>query len=242
MVERLKITPLIYSEDGQVEKRLPEIPVMFNPESYSISKTVSWGPQANSSGEGAKTERKLNAPKITFGGGGSRQLTVELFYDVTQNSERAGANRNPLPDVREETNKIVILTRITRGESGSEEPPKVCRVSWGEAPTDSDFPFEGVITSLTQKFTLFAPDGRPLRANLNVTFLEFLPPEKDKRKTDPELTSHIVRRGDTLSRIAAKVYGDPAKWRSIATANRLSDPRQLDTLIGQRLTIPKLLS
>jgi Contractile injection system tube protein/LysM domain len=237
MVERLKITPLVYKGD-KLEKRLPDITVMFNPESYSISKSVSWSPPPSSGGGSSTTDRKVNAPTLTFGGGGSRQLTLELFFDVTQSDKPIETK----PDVRQETNQIVDLTRMIRGEQGSAEPPRVCEVSWGQAPTNSDFPFQGVITSLTQKFTLFAPDGRPLRANLNLTFLEFLPPEEDQRKTDPELTSHIVRRGDTLSRIADKVYSDPTKWRSIATANRLSDPRQLDALIGQRLTIPKLLS
>jgi nucleoid-associated protein YgaU len=237
MVERLKIAPLVYQGDKLVN-RLPDITVMFNPESYSISKSVTWSPPPSSGGGSGTTDRKVNAPTLTFGGGGSRQLTLELFFDVTQSDRPLGAN----PDVRQETDRIVALTRMVRGDRGQEEPPRVCEVSWGKAPTNSDFPFKGVITSLTQKFTLFAADGRPLRANLNVTFVEFLPPEEDQRKTDPELTSHVVRRGDTLSRIAAEVYSDPTRWRAIAIANRLSDPRQLAALIGQRLTIPKLRS
>lgn len=239
MVERLKITPLVY-KGNQVVNRLPDITVMFNPESYTISKTVTWGPPPSSGGGSAKTDRKVNAPTLTFGGGGSRQLTLELFFDVTDGNQPAGTAPAGPRDVRNQTNQIVALTRMVRGDQGHEEPPRVCEVSWGQAPNDSDFPFKGVITSLTQKFTLFATDGRPLRANLNVTFLEFLPPEEDQRKTDPELTSYIVRRGDTLSRIAAEMYSDPTRWRLIASANRLSDPRHLDALIGQRLTIPKL--
>ena len=70
--------------------------------------------------------------------------------------------------------------------------------------------------------------------------MEFLDPELDQRKTDPELTTRIIKRGDTLSNIAAEVYRDPTLWRAIAEANRLSDPRNIDALIGQTLTIPKL--
>jgi hypothetical protein len=241
VVEKLKITPLSKQEGGKGFKRLPEneITVLFNPESYSISKSVTWSPPQSSGGGGGKTDRKVNAPTLTFGGGGSRQLTLELFFDVTDAVRKAGQSNSPLPDVRQETNKIVALTRMVRGTK-EEEPPPVCDVSWGQAPVGSDFPFMGVITSLTQKFTLFSADGRPLRANLNVTFLEFLDPEQDQRKTDPELTTRIVRRGDRLSNIAAEVYNDPTLWRVIAEANRLSDPRHLDALIGQTLTIPKL--
>ncbi len=232
MVEKLKITPLVPQKGGKGFNRLPEITVMFNPESYAIAKSVTWSPPQSSGGSGGKTDRKVNAPSLTFGGGGSRQLTLELFFDVSNSkTERS--------DVRTETGRIVALTRMVRGDQGKEEPPYVCEVAWGKAPVDADFPFRGVITSLTQKFTLFAANGNPLRANLSVTFLEFLPPEEDQRKTDPELTSRVVRRGDTLSTIAAAVYGDATQWRVIATANRLSDPRNLNPLIGQRLTIPK---
>jgi nucleoid-associated protein YgaU len=211
------------------------ITVMFNPESYSISKSVTWGPPTPNGTDNKKeqTALKFNAPIIEFSGGASRQLSLELFFDVSD-------TKTGNPDVRTETNKIVALTRITRGEQGNEEPPAICELSWG-APKEqqSDFPFLGVITSLTQKFTLFSSGGNPLRANLSITFLEFLDPERDTRKTDPELTSHLVRRGETLSTIALKVYGDQTQWRGIATVNRLSNPRDLEPWIGQRLIIPK---
>jgi Contractile injection system tube protein/LysM domain len=210
------------------------ITVMFNPESYSISKSVTWGPPAPKGTDNKKeqTALKFNAPIIEFSGGASRQLSLELFFDV---SDQATGN----PDVRTETNKIAALTRITRGEQGNEESPAICKLSWGKAPKESDFPFCGVITSLAQKFTLFSGGGNPLRATLSITFLEFLDPEADTRQTDPELTSHLVRRGETLSTIALKVYGDQTQWRSIAMVNRLSNPRDLEPWIGQRLIIPK---
>lgn len=234
--EKLKITPFAKQQGGKGYNRLPEITVLFNPESYSISKSVSWSPPQNSGGSGGNTQRKVNAPTLTFGGGDSRQLTLELFFDVTQPIAAAGQPAATIQDVREETNKIVTLTRIERGE----EQPRVCEVSWGQAPVDSDFPFIGVITSLTQKFTLFKPDGRPVRATLSITLKEFLDPELDQRKTDPELTTRVIRQADTLSKIAAEMYSDPTKWRVIADANRLSDPRNLNAFIGKPLTIPKL--
>jgi hypothetical protein len=234
--ERLKIIPFAKQEGGDTFNPLPEITVLFNPESYSIAKSVSWGSATSSGGGGGGTQRKVNAPILTFGGGESRQLTLELFFDVTQPIQSGGKPATLIQDVREETNKIVTLTRIERGE----EHPRVCRVFWGDAPIDSDFPFTGVITSLTQKFTMFKPDGRPVRATLSITLKEFLDPALDQRKTDPELTTRIIRRGDTLSKIAAELYQDPTRWRTIADANRLSDPRNLDALIGKTLTIPKL--
>lgn len=231
-LEKLTITP--FAKKGDRYEKLAPFPVMFNPESYSIAKSVTWSPpQTSSSGNSAATQSKVNAPTISFGGGGSRQLSLELFFDTTTPIDRGGQQ---IVDVREETSKIVALTRIQRDE----EQPRVCRVAWGDAPVDSDFPFIGVITSLTQKFTQFSRDGKPVRANLSITFVEFLDPELDKRITDPELTTHVVKGGDTLSNIAAEFYNDPTRWRVIAETNHIDDPRHLDRLIGQRLTIPKI--
>lgn len=219
MNEKLKITPLPPS-------KLKEITVMFNPNSYSIEKSVSWD-SAGGAGAGA-TQRKFNAPALTFGGGGSRTLSLELFYDVTESTDRD-------KDVRKETGKLVALTRIM-ADSKSPHPP-VCKISWGRKVKNSDFPFTGVVTSLSQSFTLFSRTGEPLRATLKVSFVEFLDPEKDLKDTDPELTTYVVKRGDTLAGIAAAVYGDPTQWRLIAEANRQDDPRRQQ--VGGVLTIPK---
>ncbi len=239
---KLTITPLkrTRGDEPKLEPLMNQaVEVLFNPNSYSITKPVNWKSPNSSPGtdpqKGTEPDRKLNAPKLEFGGGGSRVLTLELFFDVTE-----PVNGEPVDDVRKETSKIVKLTRI-QPSKGQVEPPPVCEVSWGKfypEGSDFDFPFTGVITNLVQRFTLFKRDGTPVRANLTVTFTEFLVPQTDKKKTDPELTTHVVMRGDTLSSIAAQVYRDPTIWRTIAEANRLDDPRHLK--IGQSLTIPSL--
>lgn len=217
-LEKIKITPL--DKDGRpVEGRA--FRVLFNPNTYSIAKSVTWSGSA---------DRVLNAPPLTFGGGGSRTLTVNLFYDVTESSATNGSLSK---DVRQETNKMVVLTQIERG---LDRPPAVM-VSWGGAPpANSDFPFTGVVSQLTQTFKLFTSEGIPVRAELAVIFTEYKEPKKDKLETDPELTTRLVKRGDTLSSIAAEMYRDPSKWRMIAVANSLDDPRRLE--IGRRLSIP----
>jgi len=217
-LEKIKITPL--DKDGNpVEGKA--FKVLFNPNAYTITKSVTWS---------GSSDRTLNAPPLTFGGGGSRQLTLNLFYDVTET-----VNGKVVKDVREETNKMVALTRI---QKGLDRPPAVV-VSWGAAPpTNSDFPFTGVVHQLTQAFKLFTSDGKPVRADLTVSFTEYLEPKKDLLQTDPEFTTRLVKRGDTVSSIAAEAYQDPALWRIIAEANELDDPRQLQ--IGLRLAIPKL--
>ena len=262
MTAKLIITPL--DTDLQPSPLLGPFEVPFNPTSYSISKSVTWRSPYPSVGfytdEFSSTDQKLNAPILVFGGGGSRILNLELFFDVTESAGlgaslpgqissltnatsflstlgRAAIQPGLAPDVRTQTNKLVQLTRIKRG-LGQEEPPPVCRFSWGTVtPPNSDFPFTGVITDLRQNFTLFSPDGRPLRAVVNMQIREYLDVEKDQIETDPEASTYVVKRSDTISGIAARIYNDPARWRTIAEANRLDDPRELTA--GQTLLIPK---
>ncbi|BFU95607.1 MAG: peptidase M23 [Nitrospira sp.] len=198
------------------------IEVLFNPNSYSISKSVTWNADSPSGGK-TETKREVNAPPIQFGGGGSRQLSLELFFDVTE---------KPGKDVRDETHKIAVLALISRDLT---HPPR-CEVLWG--PPKGDFPFKGVISSLTQKFTLFDQNGMPIRATLSVVFTEYLDPKDDKRQTDPDYTTWLIKRGDTLSNVAAQVYGNSALWRTIAEHNEIDDPLRLE--IGRRLSIPEI--
>lgn len=224
-MEKLTITPL--SKQGQTLEA-EKIVVAFNPNSYSITKNVKWNPPENSATGSASATRLTDAPTLDFGGGESRQLSIELFFDITEPDKGQ-------TDVRQDTDRIVRLTQINRNLE-PKRPPTV-KVTWGAATT-ADFPFVGVISNLTQRFTLFKSTGEALRATLNVTFTEFLDPLMNLRQTDPELTTRVVKRGDTLFNIAAEVYRDAALWRLIAEANRLDDPGRLE--IGRRLTIPKL--
>ncbi|HSQ32680.1 MAG TPA: hypothetical protein VLN49_22650 [Gemmatimonadaceae bacterium] len=208
---KLTIAP----EGGQL------ITVTFNPNSYSITKSVVWTPSTV-----ATADVKANAPVLSFGGGEARVLELDLFFDTTDKPKREDH------DVRVQTDRIVRLTRITPDKGR----PPVCTVSWGGG-NHQDFPFKGVVTNLSQNFVLFDEEGRPLRAQLKVRFTEFLNREDDARKTDPEATTRVVRRGDSLAGIAADVYRDPGAWRLIAIANGIEDPFKVPA--GSKLTLPQ---
>jgi Contractile injection system tube protein len=218
-LEKLRIVPQ--------DRNLSEVVALFNPNSYSISKSVEYQQHRR---------KELNAPLLSFVGGGSRTLSLQLFFDVT---EQPRVDGRPVNDVRELTNKLVDLARITRN---SMRPP-VCRVFWGSSRlANSDFPFTGVVASLQQEFTLFNSSGTPLRANVSVSFTEFLgwgkDAERDQRKTDPEFTTRTVRRDDRLDRLAADLYGDAGAWRVLAEANNIDNPRHLE--IGKSLRVPEV--
>jgi LysM repeat protein len=187
--------------------------VFFNPEEYTLNKDNNFAAQAIPG---------LSGPLLQFVNGNMRTLEMELFFDTT----------DARTDVRSATQKVVGLLDI---DSTLHAPP-VLRVSW------ASLQFRCVLARVSQKFTMFLEDGSPVRARLNVTFNEFLDPDTEAKEVNRQTADftkvHVVKRGDTLSRIANALYDNPAVWRPIAIANNLSDPR--DISIGQSLAIPSL--
>jgi LysM repeat protein len=100
--------------------------------------------------------------------------------------------------------------------------------------------FKCMVESVKQKFTLFSPEGVPLRATLTLTLREYKTLDEQLAQlnlSSPERThSHVIQRGETLSSIAARFYQQPGDWRFIANANNIEDPRRL--AVGTFLTVP----
>lgn len=139
-------------------------------------------------------------------------------------------------DVRPYTKKIIALTQNDGTLDKCPRPPK-CSLQWGHLT--EPFEFRGVLLRVTTNYTRFLPDGTPTRATLSCAFEEWQSNETQKKRSNPvDDPTRIVKRGETLSSIAAEEYNDPALWRVIAAANQLSDPRRLTP--GQVLTVPPL--
>jgi hypothetical protein len=200
-----------------VEHTGEKINVLFNPEEYTINKDNNFASQAIPG---------LSGPLLQFVHGNMRTLEMELFFDTYDTPSVAKA------DVRELTNKVTGLLTIN---SDLHAPP-VLQVSW------ASLNFRCVLARVSQKFIMFADDGTPVRARLNVAFNEFLDAEREARELNRQTADfskvHVVSLGETLSLIAAKVYDNPLMWRPIAVANEINDPRSIE--IGQSLLIPSL--
>jgi len=99
--------------------------------------------------------------------------------------------------------------------------------------------FKCVLENLRQKFTLFSPDGIPLRATLTVTLREYktLRNQLDElRLSSPDRTHvHVLQQGESLASVSTRYYERPADWRA---KNGIDDPRRLSP--GTFLNVPPL--
>jgi nucleoid-associated protein YgaU len=150
--------------------------------------------------------------------------------------------------VTTQTDKIYQLIKI---EPERHAPP-ICTFVWNNHFPSSFIDaalgnqrrngFKCIVESVRQKFTLFSPEGVPLRATLTVVLREYKTLEdqlKQLNLSSPDRThSHVIQRGDTLSAIAARFYERPGEWRAIAVANEIEDPRRL--AVGAFLAVPPI--
>lgn len=88
--------------------------------------------------------------------------------------------------------------------------------------------------------------GHRVRQEGTVTVLQYtqaaLTVEKSASKRanghQREHKTHIVKKGETLSKISMQEYGSPDYWQDIANANGIHDPRHLP--VGKKLKLPKV--
>jgi Contractile injection system tube protein/LysM domain len=165
----------------------------------------------------------LESPPLQYVRGGAQVLTMDLLVDTS----------GELENVREK-----YVSKIQKALLKNEKlhAPPILDFVWAEQV------FRGVLVSLDISYLLFHIDGKPLRARLGVKMKEYRPVKvqlRDSENTSPDLEKrYVVRAGETLSSISAAVYRDPARWRELAQANAVSDPRRLTA--GTVLTVPRL--
>ncbi len=84
----------------------------------------------------------------------------------------------------------------------------------------------------TAKTTEFPPSTDSAQGD------EQLSPKKPAKAKAAGGRTYVVKKGDTLSEIAQKFYGDSSQWKKIYNANksRIKDPKKLQ--VGTKLVIP----
>jgi nucleoid-associated protein YgaU len=217
-----------------VEGQKEPITFKFNPEEITLDKSVQIAEIAIPG---------LDSPLLQFVRGQNEKLSMDLFFDTTEDGMGANAK-----SVTTETDKVYSLVKV----ESKRHAPAICTFLWNKsfpgsslkATTGSQLrnSFKCIVESVKQRFTLFSPEGVPLRATLSVVFREYKTIEEQLNQlnlsSSDRTHGHIVQQGETLSGIAAQYYSKPGEWRYIAEKNGIDDPRRI--LPGTALEIPPI--
>jgi nucleoid-associated protein YgaU len=195
-----------------------EIPFQFNPKELSIQKSAKW---ERKPARGAKT---AGPPEFT--GADPCKLTLEIFFDASDTLDGSVVARVE--------QLFACCVPTDQSVAKKKASPPLVVLHWGKVTS-----FAAFVTSVQAKYTLFTPDGTPIRATCSVA-LEEMPGDPLKQNpTSGALaarTLHTVVAGDSLASIAYREYGDPGMWRPLAAFNGIDDPIRLR--LGSSLFVP----
>lgn len=189
----------------------------YNPETYSVTYDLDY---CNAEGFASidSSQRFIRVPPKTY--------SFDLMIDGTGASGRK-------VDVPVEVAKFLATTYRFVGTS--HRPPFLI-LSWGTMVEKC------VLKSVNVSYTLFSPEGIPLRAKLTTSFESAAAKElidAIARLSSPDLThTRIVRQGDTLPLLCKEIYGDESHYLKVARVNNLVNYRNLQ--VGRELFFPPL--
>ena len=206
-----------YTEADYSGSAADSFSVMFNPTSFSQKYEVEY--------EDRQGAGDSSSPQV-FGKIKPQEYSFEFLFDGT------GTAADKV-DVQQTVERFLAVAGKLNGEI---HRPMYLKLAWGALISKC------VLKSAETTYTLFKPDGYPLRAKVKATFAENVEDAlrvAEERKSSPDLTHRrIVREGDHLSLLCHQIYGDPRHYLEIARFNRLKNYRRLR--VGQELLFPPL--
>jgi hypothetical protein len=146
---------LQFLQIGSIDEPTVECKAQYNPKEVQIDLAAAWGKHAN--------EGQSKAQQLEFTGQEGRTMALELFFD---DSENIGTSVVANLAILEKLAKV----RDPASSEESKRRPHHCTIVWGGWLKDKAF--QCVIESVSVKYTMFKPDGTPIRATANVKLKE----------------------------------------------------------------------
>ena len=191
--------------------------VMFNPATYNLKHEIEYEAGQGKGTTGSDQKFVKIKPK---------EFSFEFTFDGT------GASGEK-KDVADEIDRFLTVT----GKINSDiHRPLFLQISWGNLISRC------VLKSAEITYTLFKPDGYPLRAKVRASFAENIDDTlrtAEEGKNSPDLTHYrVVQDGDTLPLMTSRIYGTSSYYLEVARLNSLKNFRKLEP--GMMLKFPPL--
>lgn len=216
-----KITIWSY-KDKEFTNKISEFKVPINPETYAQNLKINLDTNKGHGQQGTDPKYKSTEPE---------QLKLDIILDGTKTLEGYDASHDK-KTVKEQLDDFQKCVYFMEGEI---HRPRFLKIFWGK-----EINFPCVLSQLDINYTLFYPDGSPLRVKIAATFLKYLSEKKreaEQKKKSPDLThERIARTGDRLDLLTYNIYNDAKYFLQVARANGLSTVRSLPS--GSKLFFP----
>ncbi len=142
-----------------------------------------------------------------------------------------------VPGARDIQQEIRLIEEVIYFINGEIHQPNFLVVSWGT------FVFKGMLDSLGYQYTLFAPDGKPLRVKVSFSFKAVADPKEAAKRAgleSPDLSRVVeLKTGETIASWCHEIYGDMSYSKDVAAVNRLSGIRDVEP--GTKVLFPPLV-
>lgn len=217
-------------QERRATDKVGEFVVMFNPTTYSRRYALEF--QSRTPPSPAIGPQVANRPS-------PEEMNFEFLVDGTGAAASSAAPvslvGNPsAPEVKDLIQRFLDLCYFN---NSSTHRPNFLRLSW------SNLVFDCVLKASDVEYTLFRPDGSPLRAKIKATFIEDTWATEGRQEVARLQTADLTRErsietGDRLDAISQSYYDSPEYFVQLGRFNGLHSLRTLRT--GKSLRIPPL--
>lgn len=212
---------IISFKDNTFLKKQDTIILQINPSTLKYSLGLSYSSD-NSAGK-SNSEMKYDRSNKTT-------LSFDFIFD--------GTGIIPNPEKKTLVEMISHLEEVVYTINSETHEPNYLQVSWGS------FLFNGRMTTLSYDYSLFRPDGSPLRVKASISiegYMNKLQESKTVCRQSSDLSRLVtLKAGENIPLLCRQIYGDSSYCMEIADYNKLGDFRNVQT--GTQLMFPPLRS
>lgn len=206
-----KIIIIGFSDKNVTDKEAGRFVIPINPENISRNHQINLENSA-SGGSQHNDSKHANTP--------SEDLRLEFTLDNTGTVEGNILEGTPVGK------QVEDFLNLTYKLQGGIRKPNFLKILWWDG-----FAFDCQLTNAQVTYTLFKPDGTPLRAKINASFKQHTSAELRvaiEGKTSAVFTKvqSVLEAGERITNVAQKAFSDAGKFMEIARANDLVNLRK----------------
>ena len=134
-----------------------DLVAQFNPKEVQIDKSANWSPVDEAKMKQNGSDLRYEGTKPT-----PRTLSMELLFDGYEDNVDVSITY---------VAKLMQLINVMDpdGNDDDRKRPSIVQVVW---PHPDKSKFQGVLQSVSTKYTMFNPDGKPVRATCSIKIME----------------------------------------------------------------------